>query len=227
LWRWGVEEVVSGGHFKVVNDKTRYDTSDLPENQFEPGSDGAVLRNLRGITSRHEMELAETRELLRATEEALDTYSLEHRFTAADICALHQNWLGSIYGWAGRYRQVMMSKGGFPFAAPVHIPSLMAEYERTALMRFTPCQFADQQQIALALATVHAELVLIHPFREGNGRLARLLSTLMGLQAGLPILRFSLMDEQRERYFAAVQAGLDLNYEPMRSLFAEIIERCA
>jgi cell filamentation protein len=56
-----------------VNDKTRYDTSDLPENQFEPGSDGAVLRNLRGITSRHEMELAETRELVRATEEALDT----------------------------------------------------------------------------------------------------------------------------------------------------------
>jgi cell filamentation protein len=101
-----------------------------------------------------------------------------------------------------------------------------SEYERTALRRFTPCQFADREEIALALATVHAELVLIHPFREGNGRLARLLSTLMGLQAGFPILRFSLMDEQRERYFAAVQAGLDLNYEPMRGLFAEIIERC-
>jgi hypothetical protein len=66
LWRRGVEEVVSGGHFKPVIDKTRYDTSDLPENQFEPGSDGAVLCNLRGITFRHEMELAETRELLRA-----------------------------------------------------------------------------------------------------------------------------------------------------------------
>jgi hypothetical protein len=35
---------------------------------------------------------------------------------------------------------------------------------------------------------VHAELVLIHPFRDGNGRCARLLSTLMGVHAGLPLL---------------------------------------
>ncbi len=34
---------------------------------------------------------------------------------------------------------------------------------------------------------VHEELVLIHPFREGNGRVARLLSTLMAFQAGLPM----------------------------------------
>jgi len=37
---------------------------------------------------------------------------------------------------------------------------------------------------ATALAEVHAELILIHPFREGNGRLARLLALLMALQAG-------------------------------------------
>jgi len=28
------------------------------------------------------------------------------------------------------------------------------------------------------------ELILIHPFREGNGRIARFLSVLMALQAG-------------------------------------------
>ena len=39
-------------------------------------------------------------------------------------------------------------------------------------------------------AAVHAEPILIHPFREGNGRCARLLATLMGLQAGLPALDF-------------------------------------
>ena len=30
--------------------------------------------------------------------------------------------------------------------------------------------------VAEALAVVHAELILIHPFREGNGRVARLLA---------------------------------------------------
>jgi len=33
-------------------------------------------------------------------------------------------------------------------------------------------------------AEVHTELVLIHPFREGNGRCSRILASIMALQAG-------------------------------------------
>lgn len=77
-----------------------------------------------------------------------------------------------------------------------------------------------------ALAEAHAELVLIHPFREGNGRVSRVLSTLMALQAGLPFFDFSLIaGEKKESYFAAVRAGLDRNYRPMERIFAEVIER--
>jgi cell filamentation protein len=62
-------------------------------------------------------------------------------------------------------------------------------------------------------------------FREGDVRMARILSILT-LQAGLPLLNFSLIaEEKKQEYFAAVQAGLDKNYEPMERLFAEIIER--
>ena len=60
----------------------------------------------------------------------------------------------------------------------------MADLQAGALARCTPCRPADMQKVAAALAEVHVELVLIHPFREGNGRLARLLATLMALQAG-------------------------------------------
>ena len=70
------------------------------------------------------------------------------------------------------------------------------------------------------------ELVLIHPFREGNGRVARLLAVLMGLQAGLPALYFdNLSGRKRQQYFAAVQAGLVQDYEPMAKLFTAVIER--
>ena len=73
---------------------------------------------------------------------------------------------------------------------------------------------------------MHTELVLTHPFREGNGRVARVLSTLMALQAGMPLLDFSLIaEENKNEYFAAVQAGLDKNYKPMEKVFSEIIER--
>ena len=119
-----------------------------------------------------------------------------------------------------------MSKGEFPFAAAARVSDLMAEFERKVLARHTPCNLKDRAAIARALAETHVELVLIHPFREGNGRAARILLILMALQAGLPPLNFSsIAEEKKQEYFAAVQAGLDKNYAPMERLFAEIIER--
>lgn len=204
----------------------RYDVSGLREAQFEPGSNEQVLRNRLGIKAPTEMDAVETRALEKAAVELVGRYDEEHRFNAADIREFHRCWLGGIYAWAGEYRQVNVSKGAFPFAAAARVPDLMAELERNVLARYTPCRFKDQAAVARALAETHVELVLVHPFREGNGRAARMLSILMALQAGLPPLNFSSIAEERKlEYFAAVQAGLDRNYAPMERLFAEIIER--
>lgn len=204
----------------------RYDVSALSDAQFEPGSDGQVLKNRLGIRSPKTMDDAEALALERVMGELVRKYDEKHCFTAADICALHKAWLGGIYAWAGIYRQVNISKDGFPFAAAARVPVLMTQFERDVLQRHTPCNFEDRPDVIRALAETHAELILIHPFREGNGRVARVLSTLMALQAGLPLLDFGrIAGEEREAYFAAVRAGLDRNYKPMERLFAEIIER--
>jgi cell filamentation protein len=204
----------------------RYDVSDLPEAQFEPGSNEQVLKNLLSIKSPEDMDDTEARAPERAMVRLLGQYDERHRFTAADVCEIHKIWLGAIYEWAGKYRQVKVSKGDFPFAAAALVSSLMEEFERDVLARYTPCNFKGRADIVRALAETHVELVLIHPFREGNGRLARILSILMALQAGLPLLDFSLIAEKKkQQYFAAVQAGLDRNYKPMEQLFAGIIER--
>ena len=56
--------------------------------------------------------------------------------------------------------------------------------------------------------------------------MARALSTLMALQAGLPLLDFSLVAGRiKNAYIAAIQAGLNKNYVPMESLLGEIIEQ--
>jgi cell filamentation protein len=86
--------------------------------------------------------------------------------------------------------------------------------------------FGTAKEQARAMATVHAELVLVHPFRDGNGRCARLLAVLMGLQAGLPVLDFTgVRGRERTRYIAAVHAALDRDYEPMTAVFRGIIAR--
>jgi cell filamentation protein len=201
----------------------RYETEGYEESQFEPDSGGTVLKNRLGITSLAEMQQAETMALLRTTEAMADSFDQDHRFTAQDLCAMHRHWLGGIYSWAGKYRNVMMSKGGFPFASPAFIPQLMTAFEKEHLAVHTPCH-GDDEAVATSLAIVHVEIVLIHPFREGNGRLSRLLAMLMGLQADLPILVFDEMEgKRRERYFAAVRAGMGGDYAPMKDIFMRII----
>jgi len=204
----------------------RYDVSDLPEAQFEAGSNDQVLKNLRGVKSAEEMDDVETVALEKTMLELIDLYDEQHRFTAADIHAMHKRRLGEIYEWAGEYRQVNLSKGEFPFAAAARVPPLMDQYERKVLAKHTPCNHTDRRGIVSALAETHVELVLIHPFRDGNGRIARVLSSLMALQADLPLPDFSVLAEERKQdYFAAIQSGLDSNYGPMEELFTAIIER--
>jgi len=206
----------------------RYDVSGMVEAQFEPGSRRRVLRNNLGIRSSRAMDVAEARALTQAMEAFVAQYDERHRFTADDICGMHRRWMSGIYPWAGAYRKVNISKGGFPFAAANRVPALMEGYSREVLARYTPCRPSGVTEVAKALAQTHVELVLIHPFREGNGRIARALSTLMGLQAGLPPLDFgSITGKATKDYFMAIQRGMDRDYRLMERLFEAIIERSA
>lgn len=196
------------------------------EVEFEPGSRGRVLRNRIGITSLRAMERKESEALLIATEQTIDETRIDQRFTAGDIQRMHRLWLGEIYSWAGEYRQVNMSKGEFMFAAGAQVPKLMREFERGPLRGYTPCRFDIAREQATALAVVHAELILIHPFREGNGRCSRLLSILMGLQAGLPALDFGgIRGAKKKDYIGAIHAALSRDYEPMTKVFEGVIAR--
>lgn len=223
--RSGLLEEISDG-VVGVKQRDRYDVTGLEEAHCESGSHGRVLKNRLGIRSKREMHRIEGREQVRALEELTIIYDMGHRFTAADVRRIHEIWLKPIYSWAGHYRQVNLQKGAFPFATAVQVPKLMAAFEQGPLRVYTPCRFAPTEKLAKALAVVHVELVLIHPFREGNGRVARLLAVLMGLQAGLPPLYFEdLSGRKRQRYFAAVQAGMGRDYAPMAEMFSAVIGR--
>ncbi|MDP2601356.1 MAG: Fic family protein [Deltaproteobacteria bacterium] len=209
-----------------IKNTGRYQTTHLPEAQFESGSRGRVLKNLLGIKRKREMDDVEARQQLRALRELIVVYDETHMFTAADVCKIHRTWLGSIYSWAGDCRQVNVTKGDFPFAAAMEIPKLMTELEKGPLREFTPCRFDSDDRVVRALATVHGELMLIHPFREGNGRAGRLLAILMGLQARLPPLDFTgIKGKKRQQYFAAVRAGIGRDYEPMERIFSDVVRR--
>ena len=200
--------------------------ADGAQAEFEPGSRGRVLCNRLGITRVRDMQRAESEALLDVQEWSIGHFGALHRFTAADLVLLHQRWLGHIYPWAGEYRQVNVSKGGFMFAAASQVPRLMSAFEAQELARFSPCEGMDEVALVAALARTHAEMVLIHPFREGNGRCARLLGWLMALQAGWPPLDFSpLSGRGKSAYFTAIRAALARDYAPLECCFSRVLAR--
>jgi len=204
---------VEKGH--SVND--RYHTTGNVEAQFEPGSCDRVLANKLGISDPEEMDDVELDLLKNLYEDVLGSVEADQRLSVAEICEWHRRWLGNVYVWAGQYRTLNMSKGEFIFAASAQVPRLMGNLDKEVLSVRTPCAGMSEDQLTEAIAVVHVELILVHPFREGNGRLSRLLANVMALQAGGRQLDYTLWDERKADYFAAIQAGLS-DYEPMKDL---------
>jgi len=204
----------------------KYSTDGLVEAEFEPCSHREVLKNILGIKSKRAIDQKEAEALLKAERWNINYFTKTHRFTEKDIRKIHQVFLGKIYPWAGNYRNVNLTKGVFPFAAAKEIPRLMTEFSDTLLSKYTPCLFKDKEKVVEAVGIVHAELLLIHPFRDGNGRLARLLANLMMLQADFPSPDFSFIKGKvKQEYYRAIQEGLKRNYEPIKTIMREALER--
>ena len=124
-----------------------------------------------------------------------------------------------------------MEKGGFR-SPPAHLVAQnMAALEQGLLHRHTPCRQASLDAVARRMAEVHAELLLIHPFRDGNGRLARWLADLMALQAGWPLPDYGFRgrgsEHERTVYLAAVKNGYLTRYEDLTGFFLRAIVRGA
>lgn len=205
------------------------DRYSVPEDEdYEPGSNHEVLKNLMGIKDKYTIEQIEEAELERAGIELPGLYSPDHQFTALDIQQIHELWLADVYSFAGKYRTVNMSKRGFQFAGANYIDKSMYELEMKFLKKYTPCKFSNGELIS-ALGIIHVELIIIHPFREGNGRVSRLLANLMAIQAGFPQLNFESIDRTTHldgfnRYIAAIHNGVVENYEPIKQVFEQILK---
>ena len=194
------------------------------DDEFQPGSRKRVLNNKLGITSPSKMDDEEIIAYQGATEELANTFASDHRFTAEDVKKIHREIFRKLYESAGEYRNKDLLKDGFVFTRAIFVDEHMKEFSENLLERHTPPKAKTRDQLTLLLAQIHDELILIHPFREGNGRAVRLLIHLIAQQAGYQGLDFAFVKEtgkEYDRYIAAVQAGLDANYEPMK----EIIDR--
>lgn len=197
------------------------------QGEFQPGSNDLVLANKLGIQSVEDMNDLELELLQRLYEEVLVKHLPNRVLTVEDLKTWHRRWLGNVFEWAGQERSVNMGKDGFMFAASAQIPRLLADFERSCLARWTPCHDMDTDALVDAIAITHVEFILIHPFREGNGRLSRLLADVMAVQSGRLPLDYSTWNTDRPAYYQAIHQGMQMEYAPMKRLVAQALSGAA
>lgn len=144
----------------------------------------------------------------------------KRRITESDVLSLHAIILDKIDPTkAGFYRreQVYISGSNVKLARWRDIPKLMqAVYS----------ELNDDGTGAKAIYSavqVHYDTVKIHPFVDGNGRLARLLMNLRLMRAGYPptVLR----KEERRGYYSALERADSDEMEPLTTLIGNDISR--
>jgi len=182
-----------------------------------------ILLNKLNLKTKTEIEVAELEGFLSAYKILFDELSHRTKFNLRYILHIHKLALGHIYTFAGKPRTVNISKGGFMFPAAKFLNMTLIDFDKNILKKL-PDAYTSEDDLIKDVAKVHAELLFIHPFREGNGRTARLLANLMAAKAGHKLLDLENFSQKKfNDYIKAVKMTANGDYEPMekiiRSLF--------
>lgn len=131
----------------------------------------------------------------------------------AFIRELHRRMFNKVWRWAGTFRKSDKNIGGPWHQIATRIKNLCEDTQLWITNRTDP-----EDEIAIRF---HHRLVQIHPFPNGNGRHARLMTDLL-LENVLDRPKFTwggdnLTDpgEVRERYIAALKAADSHDYQPL------------
>ncbi len=196
-----------------------------------PGTD--VLKNNLGITNQEELTIAERR-ITTAELAALQLKPVPRPnklFTPEYYFSLHKTIFGKIYPFAGQTRNENIMKGNTPFCRPEFIYGCLTDNMKTFSKRMVDLETRDD--ITTWLADFYGELNIIHPFREGNGRVAReylrecveCLDRYLGFNYELD---FSNVSEETSKSFmrASIISATTANNEPLKDFFdSRLIEK--
>ncbi|MGE0031280.1 MAG: mobile mystery protein B [Steroidobacteraceae bacterium] len=132
--------------------------------------------------------------------------------TAEFLQRLHRKMFGATWKWAGQWRMTEKNIG----IAPDRIPGAVRQ-----LLQDVAAQLeAHSYPIREIAARLHHRLVQIHPFANGNGRLARTYADVLLFTHGEARFRWGDNDliapgVAREQYIAALRAAVARDYGPL------------
>ena len=132
---------------------------------------------------------------------------------------IHKNIFEKVYAWAGIPRTVEISKGGTGFCRSMFIESaaqdMFVKLGKKGFLKGLDCE-----AFCAEAARFFCDLNMLHPFREGNGRMQRELIFHLARNAGY-VLDLSMAD--KDRYLRASVSGIE-DASEIRAVMRELIE---
>ena len=185
-------------------------------------SEGDILPNKLGLITLHAIEKAEMEGFYVAYKILFEELNSRTKFNLKYILKIHKTALGHLYEFAGKARTVNMSKGGFLFPPAKFLSEVLVQFENDILLKL-PKSYNSKEDLIKDIAIVHAELLFIHPFREGNGRATRLLASLMAAKAGYNLVGLEKFSKDNfNEYVSAVHQAAEKKYDKMTAIISSL-----
>ncbi len=129
---------------------------------------------------------------------------------------LHKMAFGELYDWAGKIRTTITNIGVPPFQILERLKSFMDNLQ----YRLNIIDYEDDEEVIQLLAETHHTIVYIHPFLNGNGRIARLFTNLVAIKLMRPPFEIYVRDTSKDRsiYIDAIRKADKGDYEPLKNL---------
>ena len=176
-----------------------------------------MLENKLGLTSSAELAREEERISKKKAAMLFENHILDNLESGklSTLQTIHKYLFDEIYDFAGKLRTVNIAKGGFRFAPLMYIESALKNIDKMPQSNF------DE------IIEKYVEMNIAHPFREGNGRSARIwLDHILKTEIG-KVIDWSKVD--KEDYLLAMERSpirdIEIKYVLKNALTDEIDSR--
>ncbi len=169
------------------------------------------------ISTMGELNEYEALNILRAREWAFDSRTMKSTDPLEEpyVRQLHHSMFDNVSKWAGTYRQTERNIGCDPKEIVQRIPQLLANTRH----------WLENKTFSMdeALLRFHHQLTRIHPFANGNGRHARMITDVVAVKYGRAEFTWGAgkdlvaQGDARTKYLAALRT-LDANENDVKSL---------
>lgn len=127
---------------------------------------------------------------------------------------LHRRMYGEVWKFAGVIRKTELNNPDF--LMPFEVRPALLGLEKDLKFWLAENSYSPKEMLAI----FHERLLTIHPFKDGNGRWARVLTEFISTRENIPTPNWGVAikddDERRQHYLAAIKAARhESNFEKL------------